>query len=159
MNQLNHITNEIICFIFFSIIFILSSCLKNNNYPNEPIITFISATPNVVKEGIDDIFIKFSFTDGDGDLGVIETDTAAVDLIYTIYRVQSTNADFTGRLPYITQSGNNKALAGEVELKFSSGFLLQPPLTQDTIYYDIKIKDRAGNTSNTITTTKILVTK
>lgn len=142
--------------LFFAIY--ISSC-EITKFPIEPQIEFISIGPEVVIENQDSIVVTISFTDGDGDLGIHESDTVSTDVTYKLIAANSEDFDSKARLPVITPSGNSKAISGEIELTFQSLFLIDPPFTTDTIQYEIFIKDRAGHESNTILTDKIIIQK
>ncbi len=57
------------------------------------------------------------------------------------------------RIPYMERTGNNKILKGTISVAFL--YLFYDPTDNDTIRYDIYIKDRAENSSNTISTSEI----
>ncbi|MBP9153212.1 MAG: hypothetical protein KBF73_13080, partial [Flavobacteriales bacterium] len=63
--------------MFVFVVVALSSCLKRVDYPNRPHIEFLGFYPNLAAAGPGDSLgaVKFSFTDGDGDLGLNEGDT------------------------------------------------------------------------------------
>ena len=115
---------------------IFSACLKPESYPIEPAIEFVSFTPtNDIAE------LVFSFTDGDGDIGLDINDTLSpynpgslyyhnVHLFY--YEMMNGNwvrgttdpnnfplADtitISYRIKDITPEGKNKALKGSIKL-------------------------------------------
>ncbi len=156
--------------VLFSI-FALDSCGKIETLPPEPKIEYTSFTVfdttdllgNQIKGGK----LKFYFEDGDGDLGLdvpdenAETDT--INLFVTLFRVNNgqvspapVNDPFapTGfRIPYMERTGQNKILKGDISVIFFYLFYTQ----EDTIRYDFYIKDRAGNSSNTVATSLIPV--
>ncbi len=57
------------------------------------------------------------------------------------------------RIPYMERTGNNKVLKGNITVAML--YLFYNPEDNDTLMYDVYIKDRAGNVSNTISTTEI----
>lgn len=147
---------------------VLSSCVKEKNFPIEPAITFKSFNTFGGDDSADCI-IKFK--DGDGDIGVQEGDTSAdlkmkylyfdtTDLEYK--PMDSSLADTTFdtlfymyRVPYITPDGQYKALDGEIKVK-----LRAPPIYgigHDKVKFEITLKDRAGHQSNMVTTGEINV--
>ena len=157
-------------YILFSIL-ALASCGKIETLPPEPRIDYTSFTVfdttdllgNEIKGGK----LKFYFEDGDGDLGLdvpeenVESDT--INLFVNLFRVNNgqispapVNDPFkpTGfRIPYMERTGQNKILKGDISVIFFYLFYTQ----EDTIKYDFYIKDRAGNSSNTASTSLIPV--
>ena len=114
----------------------------------------------------------FSFTDGDGDIGLSAGDTLppynkGSDYYYNLFITYKelqhgilTPIDlplpFNTRLPVITPSGNNKAIKGEMEVKLD---IYNPLSTYDTICFDFYIVDRALHKSNVVSTPLIVVKK
>lgn len=143
----------------------ISGCLKSNDYPPEPAIEFMSYA---YKDSIDDLgnpahlgMITFSFTDGDGDLGLAQSDTTPphdynlyVNRIGIIGGVEQAPEELKFRIPYITPQGQIKALTGEMDVELDIIPLL---VGYDTLFYELYLLDRALNKSNTITTDHIVL--
>ncbi len=138
------------------------SCKKPNSYPDEPVITFKSITIEQDTNGHDvSAHLVISFTDGDGDLGYSSSDNnTPINFIVkqdtmSMGNWGSKNNDslFSGRIPYLTPEGNNKALKGDISTNIS--FLFGHPV--DTLRYEVRIIDRALHESNTIITPQIVV--
>jgi hypothetical protein len=118
--------------------------------------------------GIDDKgVLKFSFIDGDGDIGLKSSDTSAAykyDLFINYYEKQKgvfklmelPDITFNSRIPYIESNSEDGSVKGEVEIEI---FINNPYSKYDTIRFDAYILDRALNKSNIITTTEIIVKK
>ncbi len=156
-----------LCLIFFS------SCLKREEYPIVPHIEFKNFVKYVNNAGIEDKgTLVFSFTDGDGDIGLSAGDTLPpynkggeyyYDLFITYKELQHgvltpvvLPLPFNTRLPVITPSGKNKAIKGEMEVNLD---IYNPLSTFDTISFDFYIVDRALNKSNMASTSLIVVHK
>ncbi len=152
---------------------ILSSCKKGEEFPNTPVITFKSIEVTKNAAGKDEkVKIVISFTDGDGDLGYHSSgngspydDTGSVYFHnYIIHRdsIHFGNWYFctwgdefsSGRMPFLTPDGSNKALKGDMQYDL----FLPPHVTRDTLRYNIYIFDRALNRSNTVTSSSVIVT-
>jgi len=156
--------------VLFSIL-ALASCGKIETLPPEPLIEYTSFTVfdttdllgNQIKGGK----LEFYFEDGDGDLGLDVPDETAeadtINLFVNLLRVNNgqispapANDPFapTGfRIPYMERTGQNKILKGDISVIFFYLFYTQ----EDTIKYDFYIKDRAGNSSNSASTSLIPV--
>ena len=136
-------------------IVVLGSCLNGNEYPPEPDIKFLSFTStdslNLFGQISNLLVLTFEFTDGDGDIGAEEGDTI-INMFVSEYgilnKVQQSPTPLRYTIPSITQSGQNKSLKGEIDIKIT----LLPFFSYDSVLYDIYIVDRSGNKSNLITT-------
>lgn len=138
----------------------VTSCLKEEVFPDIPVLTFESITPN-----IDNVVVQVSFTDGDGDLGVLGDADTTLNMYLKLYRkiddvwilfVPSTSGlDYSYRIPFLTPDGQNKALKGDIYLNldhivlYDNGTTLNPP---DSIKFTVQISDRANNLSNIVET-------
>ena len=158
--------------IVIAIVLVLYSCKKKEQYPIEPHIEFLDFTQITKANGIDSAGIfKFSFTDGDGDIGLNPEDTLApynaagqyyYNFFIKYYELQNGVLKEVplawpnnSRIPNITPDGKNKSINGEIEMAirtFSSSSF-------DTIMFDAKIVDRALHESNTIQTNYIVLKK
>jgi hypothetical protein len=151
----------------------ISSCTKEEVFPPEPAIEFMSFDKVVNSSGVDnEAILKISFTDGDGDLGLGDADTSApynigslyyYNYIISYYEKQhgvftlvTLPGTYNSRIPLIAGYNYNKGLRGEIELTLS---INNPFSTYDTIRFDAYIIDRALHTSNTISTPEIIVKK
>lgn len=149
---------------------LMAGCKKSDQYPVVPVITFKSMNSVKDLQGRDDhLAITFSFTDGDGDIGI---DTNEVNIppfvgeyannIHIVFYwdslgtwIHNSQYDDRGRLRVITPEGSQKAIRGDIE---KDPVFLWPLQTNLRIRYDIYIYDRALHKSNTITTPAIVVT-
>ncbi len=156
---------------FISIVLLLSSCFKNEVYPLEPII----ADPTFVFSG-DSATLTFSFTDGDGDIGLAEGDTLPPFepdsyYHYNLYLDYYEKDDVLGwqrgrdlagdsivfpyRLKPILVKGKTRGIKGTMDvsnINFSNPFSTQA----DTFRFEIRLIDRALNVSNIIQTQTII---
>jgi len=158
--------------LFVSMVFCFS-CKEREQYP---VIPFIE-NPTVIKipniSGVDEKgILKFSFTDGDGNIGLTESDTFPpfnpgstfyYNLFIKYYEKQHgqyvevvlpmTN---NSRIPVITPNGENKSIKGDIEVEL---FINNYVSSYDTIVFDVSIADRAQNISNTIRTPDVIIKK
>lgn len=149
-----------------------SSCSEPPVYPIEPRIEYIGLNQNSIEQSrdasipLDTIEIRFSFTDGDGDLG--STDSINIHL--------EDSRDGTLQLfkvNPIPQIGAGKGLNGEIKILLTNSpitryfcctfpntnltCLASKQFPKDELFYKIRIRDRAGNWSNEIQTDKISI--
>jgi len=149
---------------------IVTSCFKNEEYPIEPIIS----DPVFLFSG-DSAQLSFSFTDGDGDIGLAPEDTLApfnpdsyfhYNLHVDYYEKDDINGwqrgrDLEGdsivfqyRLKPIVVKGKARGIKGTMDVvmvNFANPFSDQ----SDTIRYTIKLIDKALNESNVLETEPI----
>ena len=141
----------------------LQSCQKEDSLPVTPSIEFKSLEKfTAVNAGIDSLVLTFAFEDGDGDIGFPDSDTSSRDIFVKLFEKQNgvfvpivftDTLLFTYRMPYLEPTGNNSSLKGDVVISYL-GYLLGVP--NDTVRYQLYIRDRAGHISNTITTTEVV---
>lgn len=152
---------------------LLFSCVKNEEYPVEPVITFknfykLQDSTMTDNKGL----LVFSFTDGDGDIGLSDDDTIAPfdsssSFYYNLFihyyerqHGQLVEVELTvpqhQRLPVLTPEGKSKAIKGDIEVEL---FINNPFSTYDTIAYEFYLYDRSLNKSNVILTPDIIVNK
>jgi len=157
---------------FFFLVLSPISCLKLETYPNEPEIEYL----DFISDG-NTATISFSFTDGDGNIGLSQNqldapfDTSSY-FYYNLYInyfemmdgswVRGTadplgnnfpTADsitFAYRLENITPIGQNKALKGEIEITMEPYYFNSYSNHNDSIRYEIILIDRSLNISNII---------
>ncbi len=165
--------SKVSLFVLFLLLAGFTSCLKRNDFPDEPQIEFKDFIKYQNTQGKDSIGILFlKFTDGDGDIGLDQQDTFPPFDVNSVYYYnfyvkyfERQNGTFTevvlplpnnSRIPNITPEGQNKTLEGEIELKL---FINNPFSNFDTIKFEAFIYDRALHQSNTIETPDIMVVK
>lgn len=156
-----------VIFSILILVILLSSCFKNETYPIEPILS----EPIVDFSG-DSAKLTFSFTDGDGDIGLEANDTLApfnptsyyhYNLYIDYYEkddelgwqrgrdLAGDSIVFKYRLLPIFVKGKARGIKGTMDVTivpFSNPFSSQ----SDTIRYEVKLIDQALHESNVIQT-------
>lgn len=150
------------------------SCRRIDEYPPEPSITFtgfekiLSTTDSIYDRGI----LKFDYTDGDGDLGLEESDTFPPfnpgstyyhNLIIEYYELRNgietevpltffnpTTEEFdtislSARIPLLVPKDVERSISGEI---FDTLFMYNYNSDFDTLFLKFFIVDRALNESN-----------
>ncbi|MFH2141204.1 MAG: hypothetical protein ABIJ97_02185 [Bacteroidota bacterium] len=157
-----------ILFFLFAVSFIIICCKKPVSYPETPSIKFetfeirdsVDLLGNNLKYGM----LKFSFIDGNGDIGLNPSDTFAPydsssiysnNLFIELYEYKNGSFEIVDleiplyyRIkPRFESIGQNKVLKGFIltKMEYSDYFLS----LFDTIKYNFYIYDRALNKSNT----------
>lgn len=143
------------------IILLFASCYKIESYPPEPSIEYVSFEMVDSIDLLDNpVFageLRFSFIDGDGDVGDdAPSDTSLNDSIKHvfidlykkedgIFVKQELQVDYSYRIPYFEGGTNNPVIKGDVVI---SELNFYPPFDGDTLRFNFRMRDRAGNYSN-----------
>ncbi len=137
-------------------LFVMQRCVKAPTFPIEPVLTMDSVSKTHLKQFADSLVIHFSFTDGDGDLGDPDKVNTFVTDVRPTAGYQLT--DSIWRIPLIPRKGSLKQISGRITLTLPVGYTLCLPMkAMDTMYYKIKIVDRAGHESNSIQTPPLIL--
>lgn len=161
---------------------VVLSCRKFEDFPEIPVITYenfivlMNQETGITERGV----LVFSYTDGNGDLGLDKGDTLPpfdrnskyyYNLIIKYFEKQngvfvevpllSWNSDssyydtltFNSRFPILTPESGNQAIKGVFE---DTLFIYNPLSDFDTIMFKAYIYDRALNKSNEIETQEIV---
>ena len=130
---------------------LLFSCTKDETLSVVPAIEFQSISPSIAQEYIDNIIITISYTDEDGDLGENSPD------IDNLFVEDSRNGIvYHYRIPQLAPNGNEISIEGNFNITINGSGITNSSTSQQ-VNYDIYVKDRAGNKSNTITTSSITI--
>jgi len=157
--------------LVFFMLYAGTSCVKIKTLPPEPYIEYISFevfdTVDILGNTAKGGRLKFSFEDGDGDLGLNppqeETVSDSANLFLTLYRktggvmLLAPEDDplrpLNYRIPYMERTGQNKILKGTIHVTFM--YLVYSE--SDTIKYAFFVRDRKSNESNTESTNEIIL--
>ena len=140
-------------FIVFLVLLAFVSCSKDSVLSSVPVIKFLDVNSTSIKEFKDSLVIRFEYTDADGDIG--EDNPDKNDLFVKDRRL--VNADYYFVKP-LSPPGSEIKITGIISVQIKNTFLLgtgNSELTQ----FNLKLRDRAGNWSNSINTPNITITK
>ena len=149
-------------FVFlFSIVLLFSACQKNN-VSNVPYIALSYFGKDIIRVSTDTVYLEFSFTDGDADLGN-DTGSHKYDIYIKDFRFDTGFAGYY--FPEIDKSiiEPKKGISGLCLFEFYAPTLLslRPDSIHanygDTTHFEFYIMDRAGHTSNHITTSMLIM--
>jgi len=154
------------------VLLLVTTCSKPPEFPAEPIIKFIGISHAAIDQSrgggikLDTIEVRFSFTDGDGNLG--SKDSTNISLIDSRDKFEH-----SFKVNPIPQLGSGNGIQGEISIKLTNSpdtkyFCCTFPNTRltciastkfptDTLSYFIRIRDRSGKWSNTIKTDRITI--
>lgn len=152
----------------------LFSCLKTEDYPIKPQISFknyfIGYTTDILGNSTKVVALTFSFTDGDGDIGLGDGDTLSPfdknsNYYYNLCttKFKKTNGVFSEvlenpelrnyRIQPLPSVKSKKAIKGDIEINIK----VYQSTGKDTLKYDIFLYDRELHKSNIISTPQIVL--
>ncbi len=143
----------------------LTACLNAPNVSEVPSIDFLSISKDTLQQSpvglTDSLIVSFQFEDGDGDLGQDQI----LDLFVTDNRTGESYGNLS--IPSLPEQGASNGINGEISFKIFSTCCIFPdgipPCESPAAYpenelsLDIMIRDRSGNESNTITTSRVVL--
>ena len=147
------------CCLILTALSLFQFCVQPPDYPDEPVIEFKNLSKTTMIQsalGVDSVTITFSYTDGDGDLG-FEDNTASLF-------IQDGRDSFEKppyRIPFVGTQGAGNGVSGEISIVVPTPCCIFNNIACntssfvpefDTLFYFLKIQDRAGHLSNTIQT-------
>lgn len=139
--------------LLFFLSFAIVSCKKEDEIGPIPEIEFISVTPQNVQEYTDSLVFTIKYRDGDGDLG--ENDPDAENFFLADSR---NNVIYKFRIPQLAPDNSSIIIEGNLNVTLANTAIIDGSGSQ-TFSYSIYVKDRAGNQSNTVTTSMVTVTQ
>jgi hypothetical protein len=146
------------------------ACAQNENFPDEPYVELEVYEPRLeeLAGGIttEILFIRFYFTDGDGNIGLDDADTinpphcTNCDHYYNLFvnvysKVDGAfefTYDYNSRIKNLTPNAQYQSLEGHMEYKIDITNRLS-----DTIMVDFYLEDRDLNASNLEMTPEVFV--
>ena len=136
---------------YILIVLLLFACKKDDALSVVPTIEFQSISPSIAQEYIDDIIITISYADEDGDLG---ENTPDIDNLFV--EDSRNGIVYHYRIPQLAPNGNEITIEGNFNITINGSGITNSSNSQQ-VNYAIYVKDRAGNKSNTITTSNITI--
>lgn len=112
--------------------------------PPEPVIELQAVNPSTIVALQDSIVFVLAYTDGDGDLGFPEADSAAVYI--TDERFPLTEGF---HLAPLAPEGAAIAITGVLIVVLPRTIMKDPTAASEQAIFSIRVRDRAGNWSNT----------
>lgn len=137
--------------VVFLITVAFASCSKDSEFESEtPSIELVSVSSTDISEG-DPLTFTIKYTDGDGDLG--ENNADAHNLFLTDNRVGVT---YLYRIRELAPSSSDLIIRGNLNIILNTTAITNGS-SSETVTYSIYLKDRAGNQSNSVTTSDITI--
>ncbi len=160
----------------FSVLFILAvcitvSCRKVPKFSETPSIEFLNITKGTyfdedIQASADSVTIGIRIKDGNGDIGQEPLNRTDENINYFIdvYRrthgtylpVILTGVTYNGHTPLLSPISTPGPIEGEIYYKINFTYSFSQ-VQNDTLKFVVKIKDRAGNMSNSIDTDPVII--
>ncbi len=149
--------------------FFLYGCLKSKDYSEVPQLEFQGFSKSTMMQGSnqqDSVIMTLFFTDGDGDFGSA-TNSAASNIFIKDLRTNQTFREY--KAPFVPEAGATNGISGTIRVKIYTTCCIYdvntgiPPCEPTTIFptnvlpLEVYIIDRAGNVSNVVRTTDIIL--
>ncbi len=130
------------------------SCKKDTpTISTTPELTFTSISPGSVKQYSESVTIAITYKDGDGDIG--ENNTDKKNLFVTDSR---NGVTYQYRVNQLAPDGATIAITGTLTIVVANTALTNINSASESVNYSIYLVDRAGHSSNVISTSAITVT-
>jgi hypothetical protein len=146
-----------VCLYILSIMILIFSCKKeekeNELDGNNPVIELISVTPTEIVEFKDSIIIMLKYEDSDGDLGSEDPDENFLEIKDT--RLEKPDYYF---VPPLSPPDAKVHIKGTLKVAVKNIFLLGNGDTETTSF-EIRMRDRTGNWSNTVTSQTLTISR
>lgn len=136
------------------VVLILSSCKKDEDGLSViPQLTFESISPTSIEEFGGPITFSISYQDGDGDLG--ENDPNVKNLFL---QDQRNGITYEYRIQELAPKGADIAIIGTIDIVLNTTSITDGS-NEQKVTFNIYAIDRAGNSSNTITSSPLTIYK
>ena len=140
-----------LAFVLISTLMLSCNTDSNEIFSKIPEINIANTSPLSLKAYRQNVQIVLGYTDGDGDLGWIDPDK------YSIYVLDSRlSEEDEYHVPPLAPDGAVIPIQGKLLVELHNSFLLGSG-GSETITYTIRMQDRAGNWSNSVTTPSITI--
>lgn len=132
------------------------SCEKTNTDPvfsTTPAIKITEISQDTLIQFVDKLVLKIEYEDGDGDLGNANPDVNSIFVKDS--RLEKADEYY---LPPLAPDSAFVSITGTFNLELSTTFLFGNG-TEENAVFEVFVVDRAGNQSETVETTPILIIK
>ncbi len=154
--------------------FVFQACMEKQEYPIVPSLEYSGFAKIVHPDGYDTAgILLLSYTDGDGDLGLLPFDTTDYNFFVAYYRMENgvlkpgtrynnetgqyDTINFNNRFNQLAPDDYTGWIKGDIEDTIQPLFDPRSSKTIDTVQFRIHIVDRAGHSSDTAVTPLIMV--
>ena len=137
--------------IYICIALFCVGCGNDEPVSEIPHLEFVSVNPEQVQVFEDNLIFTIFYQDGDGDLGENNPD------LHNLFLKDNRNdIVYEYRIEQLAPDDANITIQGELNIELSGTGITDGSQEQSTTF-DIYVIDRAGNKSNTITSSNIII--
>lgn len=165
--------NSSFILLILSLFAFIQGCYKEPSFDTKPEISFKNIDKQIRIDPFtgankDSLIISISFKDGDGDLGFSETEKDSAEKLsnynYVVkaFRQQKgklteikSDIPYSGYFPRLTSDDKKRPIEGVLDYSLDFPHPFTPK--KDSVQFQIFVKDRAGNVSNTVITKMIIL--
>ena len=144
------------CFIILVMFsaFALTACKEDEEeFSLAPVLSFVSISPESAGELVDPVEITINYYDEDGDLG---ENNAALKNLFVVDSRNEVTYEF--RIQQLAPSGSTIPIEGSLTINIDP-LVISDGSASQTASFIVYCKDRAGNLSNSVTTTEITISE
>lgn len=135
------------------LIILFSNCKQDETFLSEtPEIELLNVSTNQVISFVDSITFEIQYKDGNGDLGFANGDSLSFHLIDNRNGLVQ---EFY--IPPLTPNNEQIAIQGTFLVTLDYTFIFNSNNQEETTTYTMRIKDRAQNWSNSVTSSEIKI--
>jgi len=149
--NLNNMKTKFLTLLIIPLLF--SGCKREDlrEDMNIPYISIKRISPSVVQEFTESVLLEVAYEDGNGDLGFSDPDIFSL----SVKDSRLDDADMY-HIPPLAPDGEEIYIKGTFNIYLNTTFLIGVG-SSERLTYTVKIKDRAGNWSNTVTSEEITI--
>ena len=136
----------------FTVLF-FNGCISEEPISEVPYLEFISVNPQQVEAFKDNLIFTVFYQDGNGDLGENSPDIKNLFL-----KDNRNDIVYEFRLEQLAPDDANISIQGKLNIELS-GTGITDGSAEQSATFDIYVVDRAGNNSNTITSSNIIISQ
>lgn len=137
----------------FALLLLIGCKKEDEKYSNVPEIEFVSLSPSTTSEFSQNVRLVIKYKDGDGDIGTEDPDSYSL----FVKDKRLPRADEYHIQP-LAPPESSIQIEGELSIQLAGLFVIGANTSESTSF-TVKLKDRAGNFSNEISTSNITITK
>ena len=148
-----------ILILLVGLVLLASSCKKDEGSETIPP---ISAVPNISISALtpssidqfDDLEFTIFYQDGDGDLGFIDADENSLFITDNRFPLEH-----SFHVSPLSPPGSSITIQGEFKIVLQGVILKDQNSTSEAATFSVRMKDRAGNWSNVVTSAAVTIRK
>lgn len=154
--------------LYLVIITSVLACNPANNFDDVPTLTYVGMSKDTLNQGStnqDSLFVRLEFTDGDGDITIIDDDQPKLNLLVIDDRTGFSYGKFS--VPPIPTTGASNGISGDITILLYNACCVFPPdenipacsvtplYPTNELTLSFQLIDNAGNASNITQSTPI----